>query len=427
MATVIDELTLNLGLDPAKFTAGQRSAIEALRQLEQQATKSGKETESQSKKLLDFFVNLKKETLSFLGAFYGGRGVADVVEHLTRMDASLSRVASISNVSQEALAKWRIAVRLMGGEASEADEAISSLNQAMFAAARNPAGNIDFIKSMGIIQQRFGIRPEEMHDPISILTAIARGAANNPIYQGQEGRSRFVSDLQGIPGLSQNMIFLLLELQKRLSEAAPLVPAGGGEGPFSKEFISATNRFEVAAENIARVVLDWFVPTIESLGKLIESFLHPEGGSQKAYGDLQDKLRSKFGTPSNPRTDLMEKWFPTVNAMFDVLFGGGWAALYRDLHKIKPATAAAPSLDTAVGFHGGIESLILPGAKGAAAVSNVHNSRSSTDQSSSTSTTNVGNIHLNFPNVTSPTGVGNAVRGAVNSPSIGASANSGQQ
>jgi hypothetical protein len=204
-----------------------------------------------------------------------------------------------------------------------------------------------------------------------------------------------------------------LELDKRLSAAEKVTPAGGGQGPFSEEFIASMTLFSTAANNVARVLLEYFIPAINSLTGLLIKWLAPAGSpeAKKIEQDFDKNLRQHFGVP--PR------WL-------SALFGIPGEAYY-------PPSKYAPRKDTGVGFLAdatgvvvedeyGVRTFPLAGAKGAAAAANVNNSRSSRSTSTQTSTVNIDTINAHLPGVTDAQGFTTGLKGAV--PYLGAPFNS---
>lgn len=403
MAT-IDELVLVLGLDPSRFTAGQKIAIDALKKLEEQAVKSGKEAEGQSKKLLDFFANLKKEVLGFLAAFYGGKGIGEMVQHITRLDASAARLAPTINTNVEALAKWRIMFREMGFSAEEADANLSSVAETLQDFARHldqpPMAMLNVLRRIGMVGET---------DPDKILTRMAELARTMPPAQ--------FAPIARDMGLSRGMIQLLADPRfEQLQKAAEaLTPKGGGLGAFSKDFITAIGKFDVAAENLARVLLDWFVPAINSLTGLLTKWLAPPGTveAKKIETDFDKHLREHFGpAPQGPGWDWLRGLFgveplgnpPKMVPRGDTGIGGVFGG--------------------ATGFQveeGGVvvNSGVFTGAKGAAAVSSVNNSRSTTRSSTMTNETNINTINVQTQATDAPgvaKGISGALKGSLSAP-----------
>jgi hypothetical protein len=64
MATVIDSLVVELGLDPSKFNLQQREAFETAKRLEAQQLKSAKNVEYGVAKASDSFRDLRQNALA---------------------------------------------------------------------------------------------------------------------------------------------------------------------------------------------------------------------------------------------------------------------------------------------------------------------------------------------------------------------------
>ena len=406
MATVIDELTVILNLDPKKFTDAQKTAVAAMRTLEEQSVKSGKETEAQSKKMLDFFSNLKREALGFLAAFYGGKGIKDVIGHLTTMDASVARLGGTIKTAPEVLAKWRIAMTTVGGTAQDADSAIQGLSDTMQDFLRNPGsppmGLLNVAKQIGFTG--------DLTDPTAFLTALAKYGQTVP-------KEQFAAVARDVPGMNQQMIYLLLELNKRLTAAEKVTPKGGGLGEFSEEYIASIALFDAAANNLARVILDKFVPAINSFTGLFTQWLAQPGSpeakaaEEKLNKDIVKKLPNKKSASALLHGDPVALATGFANWIDYGLWG-----------LPTPGNPAGTSPKGKGNPFGSGETLMPTGAKGSAAVSNVSNSRT---RSSNTNTeVNIGTVNL--PNVTDAPGFVSGIKKKYTEPYVspGASMNS---
>ena len=99
MATVIDSLVLELGLDPKNFTAGQRQVLQDVRNLEEASRRAGLQVEAQSKRSSDLLLSFRREALTALGLFVGGRGAREVIDYVTNLDASTGRLSHTLDVN----------------------------------------------------------------------------------------------------------------------------------------------------------------------------------------------------------------------------------------------------------------------------------------------------------------------------------------
>ncbi len=131
MPTVVDELVVTLGLDPTKFTAGQKAAADALLKTRDNAVKTGKEIELRSKAAAEFMSKLRGEVLALGAAFIGGRGLKDFAAYLTTSDAALGRLSRNLGVSSSVISQWQGLARLFGGSAEEMAASFTTLSDAL--------------------------------------------------------------------------------------------------------------------------------------------------------------------------------------------------------------------------------------------------------------------------------------------------------
>jgi spore germination cell wall hydrolase CwlJ-like protein len=147
MATVIDTLIVELGLDPKKFTTGQREAMSETRRALEEGKRGGKDIERQADAINNTLSKLKGQALSFFSLLAGG-GIIALVARTTAADASVSRLSRTLGEAVPEIATWQAAVKGAGGSAESVAEHMTSLVSAF---------------------QRF----ESFHEPISFQPAIA--------------------------------------------------------------------------------------------------------------------------------------------------------------------------------------------------------------------------------------------------------------
>lgn len=130
MATVIDTLTLQLGLDPRQFVEGRREAEHALAQSRQSLDRFGQNVEGQGKKIGEVFSTVKAGAVGIVGAFVGG-AAAGWIDNIMRMDASAGRLSKTIGIGIPNLSLWQELVKQVGGDASEAGSALGGMRQAI--------------------------------------------------------------------------------------------------------------------------------------------------------------------------------------------------------------------------------------------------------------------------------------------------------
>lgn len=127
MATVIDELIVRLGLDPSKFTKGQKEAAAALAKTRAEIKKVGGEAEREVNSLGESVGNLRRAALGFTAALFGAAGITSFVQRVTQADAQLGRFTRTTGQNAERVSIWGNAIQRLGGDAQAFQQSLGSL------------------------------------------------------------------------------------------------------------------------------------------------------------------------------------------------------------------------------------------------------------------------------------------------------------
>lgn len=130
MSGVIDSFVVELGLDPSKFTKGQREALEAARKLEEQTVKSGQNIEQASLKAGDAIGTIRTQALELFAALGGGAAVINFAAKMTAADAAVGRLSRNIGVSSTVISKWQGLARIMGGDAAQMAASFTTISDA---------------------------------------------------------------------------------------------------------------------------------------------------------------------------------------------------------------------------------------------------------------------------------------------------------
>lgn len=301
MPNVLDSFVVELGLDPSKFTQGQKDALEALRQTTERAVAGGKEIEAQGAKVTEYFGKLKREALGFVGLLVGGQGVKQLIENLTTLDAATNRSARLLNVSASELSAWQGAARQAGGSAASITGALSGFNMEInrFQVTGN-AAFLPALNAMGIYLKNF--RGEVKPTTELMLEMSAAMKEMNPTNQG-----RAASHLMMIPGMNLETVNLLLKgpdaIRRLLDESRSISNVTKESAEASERLAAAWAKAAVSAEGFGRKLLTFFSPLLEgmlALSDLLRGTLTPEEKKENAARQqtLHDKLGQKFGKPT---------------------------------------------------------------------------------------------------------------------------------
>ena len=120
MATVIDALIVELGLDPKNFTEGQKKAGESL-------IKMRKSAEDEGKKIQQTFNGVRNQLLAMFAAFTAGKGLKEFISDMVQAEAETARFASQLDSTVSELSSIRGAAVLAGGTAAGALGNVQSL------------------------------------------------------------------------------------------------------------------------------------------------------------------------------------------------------------------------------------------------------------------------------------------------------------
>jgi hypothetical protein len=125
---VIDSLFVELGLDPSKFTQGQKAAIAAFKKTQDEALRVGKNIEDSGKKAAEFFTGIKTAALGLFTVLVG-TDMAHFARETTATVAATGRLARNIQANTKDLAAFANVVERNGGNAEEAASSMANLTQ----------------------------------------------------------------------------------------------------------------------------------------------------------------------------------------------------------------------------------------------------------------------------------------------------------
>lgn len=129
MATVIDELTLRLGLDASQFHRAQDEFQRNLRKVQDETGTRGKDIEAAGQKMADTFHRIRNEVVALAAVLLGVRGLKEFAATIVDNEAAVGRWARIIGISTEDLSSFGNAAETVGGSMSETTQALNGLQQ----------------------------------------------------------------------------------------------------------------------------------------------------------------------------------------------------------------------------------------------------------------------------------------------------------
>ena len=247
--TVIDSLVLEFGLDPNNFNIGQQSALATLRHFEQEATRSAKGIETETKRVTATLNDFRREAITTLGVFFGGKGIKDFITDIINLDASTERLSRIFNIPPEKIGAWQNAFIMIGGTANDANAALAALNTTLTRVATT--GQVGPLAPLGAFHvspfknEKGGLQTADNY-ALELADSLDRLKAAHQID------NRIAADLLAQGGIAPGLINMILEggakMRQRLTEGGKnMLPPGEAE-----KAQEAIGKFNIALNNLGR-------------------------------------------------------------------------------------------------------------------------------------------------------------------------------
>lgn len=280
--TVIDSLIVELGLDPKKFTEGQKAALESFKRSQDSAIQFGQTIESQGKKIDDVFTSLKREALGFVTLFLGGRSIKNFVSDVTALDAATGRVALTLNMSAREVSAWQGASEQMGGTAQGITAAMQGLSGAMNTFMLTGQGPfLGVMNHLGLSMFDANKRLKTAGEMfLEISDAIHKLNESDP--------ARAAATLAMIPGANQDSINLMLRGRAAIEGLLRASRDAGGttfeSAEAAAEYQKQLALLDRSATSFGRTLLTLVAPgltaVMDALTKLLNSWRTPSGSPE---------------------------------------------------------------------------------------------------------------------------------------------------
>ena len=289
---VVDSLVIELGLDPSRFTRGQREAMDQLRKFQEASLSAGNQVESQSKRIFDLLSDFRRQALTGLGLFLGGREVGEFVDYVTRLDASSGRLARSIDMNVESLSEWQGAFQQIGGSAESANAALGGLSSEMNRFQLTGQSTILPVLS------RLGVSLYDQNRHLKTAGQLWLDIAS--AIQGMDP-AQARSFLQMIPGANEDMInFALLGRQAMEGYLRSARQAGditGQSAAAAAEYQRQLGLLDRAATAAGRTLLTVFAPAataaLNAFSKVVTAMRTGtiQGAATRAIGAEEEGLQ----------------------------------------------------------------------------------------------------------------------------------------
>ena len=263
MATVIDALVVELGLDVNKFNSGATQAKKGM----DGVTKGAKSTASS----VDGASNALIKGAAAFGAFFGAAltisGLNAFVDKVTKMNTELSYTSKNLGTSAQSLKEWQNTAELMGGTAEGVTSTMKSFSKAQTEmSVTGQTGMLPYMRALGVsmFDAQGKARPlgDMLLDLADRFKGMDRTQANN------------FGQMMGIDQATMNMLLEgrgavqdMLETQKKMRKPTE------DEVKASVELTKARAKLNQQFEGLEVVLVGAVTPALIFLTKAAEGFV----------------------------------------------------------------------------------------------------------------------------------------------------------
>lgn len=272
MATVIDSLIVQLGLDPSEFEKGANIVVVQMGNLDKNADRTQKNLQRNGKKGAEFFGEMQKAAIKFFAVLTAGRGLVNFIQQTISGGANLDRMAQNLNTSADSLNRWGQAVKQSGGTAEGFTATMQGLSQAMTEQQQGGSGISKYLADLGVSLVDDTGKAKKLE---TLLLDIGEG-----VQRRIPNRPDQVNIMRQM-GIDEGTINLLLRGRK---EAEALIAAQSAYSKDdSKKAREAEEKWLAAQEKINKLMRDLVYVMLPLATSLVDSL-------SKAFKEMQPTL-----------------------------------------------------------------------------------------------------------------------------------------
>lgn len=256
MATVIDSLLVELGLDTKGFETGRDKVNEGLKNTSEEAKKRARETEDSAKQMAMMFAKLRGEVVGLFLAFAGAKSITQFVTNTINQTAAVGRASQLFGQGANSINAWGDAIQGAGGDAKEAMAIFGKIKDIQADFIRHPENlNMPLMGQLGIHSRGEFDNPEELMLHLADQFQSEMGKAKTPEDQSRV-QATFRQRVKEFLGLSDEAILMLekgrpaLEKELALYRERDRVTQSDVEG--AQEFNKELAHLEKAFTGLAR-------------------------------------------------------------------------------------------------------------------------------------------------------------------------------
>jgi len=281
VASIIDTFVVMLGLDTKGMQSGEKEAEKSLKDLETHAKETASAMKEHGESAGEFYSELMEKAAAFFAFIAGGMELKEFVKSTVEAEVETSHLSELIGMSGVEIQRWRGALVLADGKASEFDSSIKHLSGSLVDIAKSLPRSERAIKSINAALGEGYIQKGQKKDLLTVLDDLTKKAESMDLQTANRLFERILG------GNAEAMVRLL---RKGSEEVNKEKEKAGGFGVFSEEdqvraveLKDVWNELSLAGRGLARsTVMDLLMPALKGvsdlLGKLAEwAQKHPDG------------------------------------------------------------------------------------------------------------------------------------------------------
>lgn len=304
---IVDELIVNLSLDPRQFNAAQKQSIDQLRKFEQEAKGAAAGVEVSTQKMVGGFDRVTKEVLGLGAALLGVSGIKDLIVNTTQFTSALGINAKALGVTTSYLAQWQSAARLAGVDAATSAASIAALVQSIAALKISGQGIREAFPQLAAL----GI--DRVGDASDLLKQL------NAAFQKPQDPGVIAELAKAIPGISGLLPLLQLPTAKFnefLSKSKELTAGIEEQAKAARNVASAWDEAQQSIEKMVRQLLE------VNAGPLTDAAKAVTAASKGDTGGLSD-INDRLGASAAQGREQLGSWLWNLLSRNPMKIGSG--------------------------------------------------------------------------------------------------------
>lgn len=128
---IVDSLVVELGLDPSKFTKGQKEALDSYKRTREALVEGGKDIEYQAGRTGEAIGGIRTATLGMFATLTGTAGLVQFASQAIHAGAAAGRLSRNINVSVDTITKFQGLATVFGGSAEGMAQSFVQMSDAL--------------------------------------------------------------------------------------------------------------------------------------------------------------------------------------------------------------------------------------------------------------------------------------------------------